>query len=97
MPFAVGALLVMIAGAWLTRALVAAGIGWVVFEGFTELAEQLQTAAAGGWGQMGADIIAILSLAGFNVALGVLLAAWGMKAGWWGVARLGRVLASSGA
>jgi hypothetical protein len=88
-------LLIAVAGSMLGRALFQLGVGWVVFEGFTELADQLADAAAGSYGDLPAGVIAIASMAGFGVAFGIILAAMAAKAGMWGLARMGKTLAET--
>lgn len=62
-------------GAFAKKVLSALGIGWVSFEGITELASQVKDAVVNSWGGIPGDILQILSLAGFGTALGVVLGA----------------------
>ena len=62
------------------KILVALGIGFVTYQGFTVIANQLKAEIIGAWGQIGQSTIQILSLAGVNTALGIVLSAIAARA-----------------
>lgn len=85
------AFLISIAGTLAGRVLISLGIGWVTYEGYSLLADQVIAAVQTNMGGVGASTLAILGLAGFPTAIGVILGAFSAKAALSAVARLGRV------
>lgn len=80
-------------GALAKRVLSALGIGWVSFEGISQLAAQVKDQVAGMWGQIPADMLAVLTMSGFGVAFGIILAALTYRAAMASFAWLGRLVA----
>lgn len=83
--------LMSIIGPLAQRVLVSLGVGWVTYEAFGLLANQVQSAVLSSWGQVGGVTMQILSLAGVPDALGIVLGGFTAKAALMGVARLGKV------
>jgi len=79
-------------GALAKRVLTALGIGWVSFNGITELASQVKDQVMTAWGGLPAEVLAIATMAGFGVAFGVILSAVTYKASLSVMAWLGRVV-----
>lgn len=90
MPLA--AFLISIAGTVAGRALLSLGIGWVVYAGFDTFASSLGTAINAQLGSLSPSVLAVLGLAGFPAALGIILGAFGARAALAGIARLGRTV-----
>lgn len=79
-------------GTFAKKVLSALGIGWVSFEGITELAGQVKDAIVNSWGGIPGDILMIFSMAGFGVALGVILGALMYRASLAVFSSLGRLV-----
>lgn len=73
------------------KLLVALGIGWITYEGFSFIAAQLHDQITSAWGGVGGVTLQILSLAGVPTAIGIMLGAFSAKAALLAIARLGRV------
>lgn len=79
-------------GAWAKKVLSSLGIGWLSFEGITELASQLKDQFLASWGGIPQDVVNILSMAGFGVAFGVVFGAITYRAVMSAFGRLGKVI-----
>ena len=84
-------LMVALAGSMAARALLAVGIGWVTYAGFTALVAQLTSAVLSSWGGISGSVLQVLALGGVPTAIGVVLGAYALRATLAGVAKLGKV------
>ena len=73
------------------RVLSSLGIGWVVYSGYTLIIEQIKTQVSSYWGAMSADMLALMSLAGFGEAFGIILGALAYRGAVLALGHLGRV------
>lgn len=73
------------------KVLTSLGIGWVTFEGISIGFDQLEVIAHQYWGTVPADILAIMTLSGFNTGLGTILAALAFRVTFLTVPKLGKV------
>lgn len=79
-------------GALAKKVLTALGIGWVSFNGITELASQVKDQVMTAWGGLPAEVLAIATIAGFGTAFGVILSAVTYKAALSAMSWLGKVV-----
>lgn len=79
-------------GAWAKRVLSSLGIGWISFEGITELAGTLKASFLSSWGGIPGDILTILTLAGFGTAFGIIFGALTYRAVMASFGRLGKLV-----
>ena len=79
-------------GALAKKVLSALGIGWVSFEGITELASQVKASIISAWGQIPADVMNVIALSGFGTAVSIILAALMYKAAMSAFSWLGRLV-----
>ena len=73
------AMFVGLAASLPSRILMSLGMGFVSFIGFGAIYAQIQSAVIAAWGGIGGASMQILSLAGFNTALGIVLGAFAAK------------------
>jgi len=85
----------LLAAAWplAKKILTSLGIGVLTYQGLTLVAQQLESAIVGAWGQVGGVTLQILSLAGIPQALGILIGGFTAKAALVAIGRIGRVAA----
>lgn len=79
-------------GALAKKVLSALGIGWVSFNGISQLAEQAKESVLNAWGGMPADVLQIASLAGFGTAVGIIISALMYRASLAAIGHLGRLV-----
>lgn len=84
------AFLIAISGSVAARVLVALGIGWITFEGFSAFAAQVVSAVQSSMAGILPDVLAVLGLAGFPTAVGVVLGAYVARASLSALSFLGR-------
>lgn len=77
------------------KVLSALGIGWVSFEGITQLAQQAKDAVITAWGGMPADVLQIATIAGFGTAVGIIISALMYRATIAALGHLGRLVTGS--
>jgi len=86
-------LLIALAGPLAKRVLTALGIGIVTYGAVQVAFTAAQNALLASYGQISADIVGPLNLAGFGQAVGIILGALGAKVALQVVSRLGRMAA----
>lgn len=74
------------------RLLASLGIGWVSFEGYSQLVESLKSSISSAWGAIGSDAMTILSISGVGVAIGIIIGAYMFKATQSIFSRLGKII-----
>jgi hypothetical protein len=74
-----------------SRVLTALSIGWVSYEGYKNIIDDLVTKFTDNYNSMPSAIYQLLSLAGFTDGLGLILAAFAAKAAIYGIKTLGNV------
>ena len=74
-----------------SRVLAALGIGWVSYEGYKTLVDELITQLMASYNAMPIAVYQLLSLAGFTDGLGILLGAFAARASLFAVSQLGKV------
>lgn len=80
-------------GSLAKKVLSALGIGWVSFNGITELALQVKDHVMTAWGGLPTEVLALATMAGFGTAMGVVLSALMYKATMSALSWLGKVVA----
>lgn len=75
--------LLSMAGPLVLRALTVLGIGTLTFTGVTASLQALIDMAVTNWASLGADILALASLAGLPQALGIITGAMTARVGLW--------------
>ena len=88
MPLA--AFLMSISGSIAARVLLSLGIGWITYAGFDAFADQAKTAVLANFSGIHPDVLAIIGLAGFSQAVGIVLGALAARAALSAVSVLGR-------
>lgn len=79
-------------GALAKRVLQSLGIGWLSFNGITELMTQIRDHVLENWASMPPEMVAIISMAGFGTAFGIIFGALMYRAAMAALGRLGRII-----
>ena len=74
------------------RVLVTLGVGWITFEVFSTITDNLITAVQDNWDNMPADVLAYLTIGGFTTGIEILLGAIVVRVTWMVIPRLGRLI-----
>ncbi len=74
-----------------SRVLAALGIGWVSYEGYKTLVDELITQLMASYNAMPIAVYQLLSLGGFTDGLGILLGAFAARASLFAVSHFGKV------
>lgn len=81
-----------IVGTLAGRVLLSLGIGWISYAGIATALNAVRGHIATAWGA-GGSVINLMYLAGMGEAVGILLAAFSVRAALYGISRLGKVAA----
>jgi hypothetical protein len=73
------------------RVLIALGIGWITYQGFTILADQVKTAVQANMGQLGGTTAQIVNYFGIMEAVGIVLGGLAARAALLAAAKLGKL------
>lgn len=84
--------LLAIVGTLAGRVLLSLGIGWVSYAGITTALEAVRGHIVTAW-SVSSPVFNMLFLAGMGEAVGILLAAFAVRAAFFGIAKLGKVAA----
>lgn len=82
-----------IVGTLAGRVLLSLGIGWISYAGVAAALEGVRAKIEAAWGASSA-VMNIMFLAGMGEAVAILLAAFTIRAAFYGIAKLGKVAAA---
>lgn len=82
-----------IVGTLAGRVLLSLGIGWISYAGVAAALDEVRTRIEVAWSTTG-DVMNIMYMAGMGEAVGILLAAFSIRAAFYGIQRLGKVVAA---
>jgi len=81
-----------IVGTLAGRVLLSLGIGWISYAGVTTALNAVRGHIASAW-SVSSPVFDMLFLAGMGQAVGILLAAFGIRAAFYGISKLGKIAA----
>lgn len=84
--------LLAIVGTLAGRVLLSLGIGWISYAGVTTALNAVRGQITAAW-SVSSPVFDMLFLAGMGQAVGILLAAFSVRAAFYGIAKLGKVAA----